>query len=178
MVAIRPAKVNALAHLICYARAFKNTAKDVMPTKRIQTVDTLINTGFAASEERPLLNEVAQHFAIGISQHVAQHIDRNDPDDPLSKQYVPTPQELDVQPEEQDDPIGDQPHTKAPGIIHRYPDRCLLTPIRVLCGVLSVLFPQRTYWPRQRDTHTRRIRPSHALPSGAPRDLGSDSDRW
>ena len=113
---------------------FKNTAQNVMPTKRIQTVDALIDSGFAVPEDRPALSHVAKHFAIGISEHVAQHINPNDPDDPLRKQYVPDPQERTIQPEEQDDPIGDQPHTKVPGIIHRYPDRCLLTPIRV-CAV-------------------------------------------
>ena len=53
-------------------------------------------------------------------------IDPADPHDPIAAQFVPTERELDIQPNELADPIGDQAHSPVPGIVHRYPDRCLL----------------------------------------------------
>jgi lysine 2,3-aminomutase len=58
-------------------------------------------------------------------------IDRTDSDDPIARQFIPSPAELERRPEEAPDPIGDLPHSPVPGIVHRYPDRALLklTPI-------------------------------------------------
>ena len=57
---------------------------------------------------------------------MAELIDRADPNDPIARQFVPDPAELDVQPEERADPIGDHAHSPVEGIVHRYPDRVLL----------------------------------------------------
>jgi lysine 2,3-aminomutase len=53
-------------------------------------------------------------------------IDRDDPNDPVARQFVPDPAELDVAPQERADPIGDHAHSPVDGIVHRYPDRVLL----------------------------------------------------
>src|SRR5262249_32030996 len=37
--------------------------------------------------------------------------------------------ELSTAPDEQGDPIGDAAHSPVPGVVHRYPDRVLLTPL-------------------------------------------------
>jgi lysine 2,3-aminomutase len=52
-------------------------------------------------------------------------IDRNDPADPIARQFVPDAAELDHRPEELVDPIGDDAHSPVEGIVHRYPDRVL-----------------------------------------------------
>ena len=57
---------------------------------------------------------------------LAALIDRNDPHDPIARQFVPDAAELDHQPEELSDPIGDDAHSPVEGIVHRYPDRVLL----------------------------------------------------
>ena len=57
---------------------------------------------------------------------MAELIDRADPHDPIARQFVPDPAELDVTPEERADPIGDHAHSPVEGIVHRYPDRVLL----------------------------------------------------
>jgi lysine 2,3-aminomutase len=57
---------------------------------------------------------------------MAQLIDPADPNDPIARQFRPAPQELLASPEERADPIGDDAHEVAPGLIHRYPDRALL----------------------------------------------------
>ncbi len=53
-------------------------------------------------------------------------IDRNDPNDPIARQFVPDAAELETRPEELADPIGDDAHSPVEGIVHRYPDRVLL----------------------------------------------------
>ncbi|MDD9952007.1 MAG: KamA family radical SAM protein [Zetaproteobacteria bacterium] len=52
----------------------------------------------------------------------------------IKRQFVPSYQELDEQPYEQADPIGDDAHGTVPGITHRYPDRVLLN-ISHTCAV-------------------------------------------
>jgi lysine 2,3-aminomutase len=62
---------------------------------------------------------------------MAELIDPADPADPIAAQFVPSPAELAVAPEERADPIGDAAHAPLKGIVHRYPDRVLLKPVHV-----------------------------------------------
>ncbi|MBP7274924.1 MAG: 4Fe-4S cluster-binding domain-containing protein, partial [Kiritimatiellae bacterium] len=55
-------------------------------------------------------------------------IDWSDPDDPLRRMIWPDPREYDVRSYERADPIGDRAHEPVPGVVHRYPDRCLVMP--------------------------------------------------
>ncbi len=50
----------------------------------------------------------------------------DDPSDPVARQYLPSPEEAFVRPEEHPDPIGDDTYSPVRGIVHRYPDRVLL----------------------------------------------------
>jgi lysine 2,3-aminomutase len=77
------------------------------------------------------LQPVMAAYATAITPALAGLIDRSDPNDPIARQFVPSPAELDVQPEELPDPIGDVTHEPVPGIVHRYPDRVLLKAVAV-----------------------------------------------
>lgn len=57
---------------------------------------------------------------------VRDSIRQNDPRDPVARQYLPSPDEGPVRPEERPDPIGDDTHSPLRGLVHRYPDRVLL----------------------------------------------------
>jgi lysine 2,3-aminomutase len=61
-------------------------------------------------------------------------IDPDDPQDPIARQYIPSAEELVVQPNEKPDPIGDDAHSPVSGIVHRYPDRVLFKLVHV-CAV-------------------------------------------
>lgn len=74
---------------------------------------------------------VAERFAVAITPRMQDLIDPTDPNDPIAKQFEPDVRELRERPEEFADPIGDEAHSPVPGIVHRYPDRLLLAPIRV-----------------------------------------------
>lgn len=72
------------------------------------------------------LQKLHQTFPIRIPQHYADLIDWKNPHDPLRKLVLPPLVEADQQPYELPDPIGDHDREVVPGLIHRYPDRCLL----------------------------------------------------
>jgi lysine 2,3-aminomutase len=97
--------------------------------RSIKTVDGLVATGLAQSSAK--LETVAEKYAISITPAVLALIDPNDPNDPIARQYVPSPQELATTPDERADPIGDIAHSPVEGIVHRYPDRVLLKAVHV-----------------------------------------------
>ncbi|MGN6572998.1 MAG: lysine-2,3-aminomutase-like protein [Pseudolabrys sp.] len=93
--------------------------------KTLRTPEDLAAAGLIAPERAAALAEVAARYAVAIPPALAALIDRNDPDDPIARQFVPSADELDLRPEENADPIGDHAHTPVEGIVHRYPDRVL-----------------------------------------------------
>jgi lysine 2,3-aminomutase len=62
---------------------------------------------------------------------MAELINPVHPADPIALQFVPNGAELQHEPEERSDPIGDKAHSHVEGIVHRYPDRVLLKPLHV-----------------------------------------------
>lgn len=74
---------------------------------------------------------MGDRYAVRLTPDVADLIDRNDPADPIARQFLPDIRELDIRNEERADPIGDEAHSPVKGIVHRYPDRVLLKPIHV-----------------------------------------------
>jgi lysine 2,3-aminomutase len=77
------------------------------------------------------LAQVAARYAVAITPAMEALIDPADPADPIAAQFRPDARELDIAPDELSDPIGDEPHTPVKGVVHRYPDRCLLKLVHV-----------------------------------------------
>src|SRR3954464_2450852 len=94
----------------------------------------LVAEQLVSAEALPALERVAARYAVAITPALVDLIDRSDPDDPIARQFVPTAAELEMQPGENADPIGDHPHSPVPGIVHRYPDRVLFKLVHV-CAV-------------------------------------------
>jgi lysine 2,3-aminomutase len=95
-----------------------------MPTLR--SAAQLCEHGFAPPDERLALEEVAARYAVAVPPALANLIDRDNPNDPIARQFVPSVAELNHQPDELSDPIGDDAHSPVEGVVHRYPDRVLL----------------------------------------------------
>ncbi len=93
----------------------------------IRSVPDLIAAGLAPAASEPLLEEVARRYAIAIPPALRALIAT--PDDPLGRQFIPSPAELVTAPHETADPIADEALSPVPGIVHRYPDRALLKPL-------------------------------------------------
>lgn len=94
----------------------------------------LISQGLAPASALQDLEKVAARYAVALTPDVAALIDASDPTDPIALQYVPNARELDSQPIENVDPIGDHVRSPVEGIVHRYPDRVLLKLVHV-CAV-------------------------------------------
>jgi lysine 2,3-aminomutase len=63
---------------------------------------------------------------VALTPHLAELIDPADPGDPIARQFLPSEAELQTQPGELADPIGDEAHSPVEGLVHRYADRVLL----------------------------------------------------
>src|ERR1700759_5668584 len=94
----------------------------------------LVAEGLAPASALPELERVASRYAVAITPALIELIDAADADDPIARQFVPSAAELEVQPGENADPIGDHSHSPVPGIVHRYPDRVLFKLVHV-CAV-------------------------------------------
>nr|WP_246408199.1 lysine-2,3-aminomutase-like protein [Microvirga lupini] len=97
----------------------------------LRTPAELAEAGLVAPEELAGIEVVAERYAVAISPAMGSLIDRNDPNDPIARQFVPNEGELTITPEERADPIGDLAHSPVEGIVHRYPDRVLLKAVHV-----------------------------------------------
>jgi lysine 2,3-aminomutase len=102
-------------------------------TRRLEIVE-LVSRGLVPPERAAALEQVAERWSVGLTPGLAARIDPADPADPLARQFVPHEEELLTAPDELEDPIGDLSHRPVKGIIHRYPDRVLLTPTHA-CAV-------------------------------------------
>jgi lysine 2,3-aminomutase len=98
-----------------------------MTAPTLRTPKALAEAGLADPADLAALERVAARYAVAITPAMAGLVDRADPADPVARQFVPTAAELVRTPEEQADPIGDAAHSPVEGIVHRYPDRVLLT---------------------------------------------------
>ena len=72
------------------------------------------------------LDEVARSLPVRIPRSYARLIDPHDPADPLARMVLPDPAELVPSPHLVSDPLGEEPHTVSPRLVHRYRDRALL----------------------------------------------------
>ncbi|MDE2331726.1 MAG: lysine 2,3-aminomutase, partial [Bradyrhizobium sp.] len=103
-------------------------------TATLREPSDLVARGFAPAAALADLEKVAARYAIAVTDDIAALIDRNDPNDPIARQFVPTAGELQIGPGENADPIGDHAHSPVAGIVHRYPDRVLFKLVHV-CAV-------------------------------------------
>ena len=94
----------------------------------------LIARGLAPAAALADLERVAARYAIAVTPDIADLIERENPDDPIARQFIPNPLELVQQANENADPIGDDSHSPVNGIVHRYPDRVLFKLVHV-CAV-------------------------------------------
>jgi lysine 2,3-aminomutase len=94
--------------------------------KILRTIDDLVETKLVSAKEKTLADVIAK-FAVAITPSVLTNMNLFDKQDPIAKQYVPSIEELNINDNEIDDPIGDKTYSPVKGIIHRYPDRALFT---------------------------------------------------
>lgn len=99
-------------------------------TKTLRNISDLAAAGLIAESDLTALHTVAEKYAVAISPHLQGLLQH----DGIKRQFVPDTNELTTSKNEMTDPIGDQAHSPVKGLIHRYPDRCLLQPV-TMCPV-------------------------------------------
>ena len=105
-----------------------------MKTRTLRTASDLHEAGLIPAEAVAGLEKVAERYALAITPAVAELIDPADANDPIARQFIPDVAELHTTEQERADPIGDDAHSPAEGIVHRYPDRVLVKLVHV-CAV-------------------------------------------
>jgi lysine 2,3-aminomutase len=113
----------------------------------LRTVDELCGNALVPRERLGELAEVAARFAVAITPVMADLIDRNDPCDPIARQFVPDERELELQAQDRSDPIGDDAFTPLEGVVHRYPDRVLLKVVNACAVYCRFCFRRETIGP-------------------------------
>ncbi len=105
-----------------------------MTQRTLHEPDELVGAGLLPPERLAAIARVAERYAVAVTPAMAELIDPGDPADPIARQFIPDPAELDVSPDERADPIGDHSHSPVAGVVHRYPDRVLIKLVQV-CAV-------------------------------------------
>lgn len=93
--------------------------------KRIKSMEVLEKVLNVTEDERQAFAKSHEQFNMGITPYYASLMDPNDPNCPIRLQSVPTMGELNVMPNDLEDPLGEEKDMPVPGITHRYPDRVL-----------------------------------------------------
>lgn len=95
--------------------------------KVIKTIEAIAAAGIALDADHAALNAVAAKYSVSITPHIQTILHQ----DGIKQQFVPSTAELITSKQELVDPIGDSAHMVVKGLVHRYPDRCLLQPVTV-----------------------------------------------
>ena len=92
---------------------------------RISTPEQLVKLLGLTPEETAGAEKTKTKLAMSITPYFFNLIDRHDLDCPIRRQVIPRIEEMTVMPHESPDPLGEDDHLVAPGLVHRYPDRVL-----------------------------------------------------
>lgn len=97
----------------------------------LQTAAELADAGLIGADCQEVIAKVGEIYAISLTETVVRLIDRDDAQDPIARQFVPSVAELETRAEERADPIGDAAFSPVDGVVHRYSDRVLLKLLHV-----------------------------------------------
>jgi lysine 2,3-aminomutase len=100
----------------------------------LTNADELAAAVTLSPDERAGLAASKQLFRVGITPYYASLMDPVHASCPIRLQAIPRPAEADIRPEELRDPLGEDTHTPAPSIVHKYPDRVLFLVVD-RCGI-------------------------------------------
>ena len=93
---------------------------------RVETLEDLKKYVSLTPEEEEGVKACLGTLRMAITPYYLSLIDPDDPHDPIRRQAVPTALELHQAESDLLDPLHEDEDSPAPGLTHRYPDRCLL----------------------------------------------------
>ena len=92
---------------------------------RITTVEQLDEVINLTAEEKDVIEQSLNTLRMAITPYYASLMDPDDRTCPIRMRAVPTIQETEIRPEDEEDPLAEDVDSPVPGITHRYPDRVL-----------------------------------------------------
>ena len=92
---------------------------------RIRTLEQLERVFDLSQDERSAALRHTGSLPVGITPYYASLMARADASEPLRRTHIMVNDEYVRLPGEEDDPLGEDHDTVAPGLVHRYPDRVL-----------------------------------------------------
>lgn len=92
---------------------------------RVRNMEKLRAVINVTEEEEMAFEKSSELFNMAITPYYAAMMDPDDENCPIRLQSVPKMGELEIQPEEMEDPLAEERDMPVPGITHRYPDRVL-----------------------------------------------------
>ncbi|HLN11023.1 MAG TPA: lysine 2,3-aminomutase, partial [Xanthobacteraceae bacterium] len=75
-----------------------------MTQRTLHEPDELVAAGLLPPERLAAIARVAERYAVAITPAMTELINPGDPADPIARQFIPDPAELDVSPDERADP--------------------------------------------------------------------------
>ena len=84
-------------------------------------------------------------YPFGITPYYFSLINQNNPRDPIRLQCIPSQEEDNLYFDVQEDPLGEEHDSVLPGLVHRYPDRVLLT-LTNMCPVYCRHCTRKREW--------------------------------
>jgi len=93
--------------------------------KRVKNLDDLRKVITVTDDEVKAYEGSVEMFNMSITPYYASLMDPDDPNCPIRLQAVPKIGELQIQPEDLEDPLAEERDMPVPGLTHRYPDRVL-----------------------------------------------------
>ena len=131
---LSPGRTNSLAELrIAVGEERWNDWRWQMQT-RITTADELARFLTLSRGEAATLRKSLNSLRMAITPYYASLIDPDDPGCPIRKQAVPTLEETLIASTDLLDPLHEDIDSPAPGLTHRYPDRCIIL-VTDQCGM-------------------------------------------
>ncbi|MBI1900478.1 MAG: KamA family radical SAM protein [Planctomycetia bacterium] len=93
---------------------------------RVRTLAQFERIVELSDDERQALVQRGSMLPVGVTPYYLSLVDPVRPEQGLRRTVIPTTAELVRTRGEADDPLGEDAHSPAPGLVHRYPDRVLL----------------------------------------------------
>lgn len=112
---------------------------------RITTVEELTKFLPRLAREQVRLKLVTAKYPLAITPYYLSLIERDDPDDPIRKQAVPSFAEIALGGIGREDPLEEKSHSVVPGLVHRYPDRVLMV-LTDVCPMLCRHCTRKREW--------------------------------
>lgn len=113
-------------------------------SQRITDIDRL-SFPWITENQKSHIKGVCRRFPMAVTPYYLSLINPEDPDDPLTKQVLPSTQEMLSNTKSALDPLNEEANSPVKGLTHRYPDRVLLV-LTSSCAVYCRHCTRKRQW--------------------------------